>query len=86
MIRIIAVDDEHLMLERMRRCVREAEPDAQLILFSSSKEALEYAGAHTIDVCFLDISMPVLDGVTLAKRIKLIQPRVNIIFTTGYSE
>lgn len=86
MIRIIAVDDEHLMLERMRRCVREAEPDAQLILFSSSKEALEYAGAHTVDVCFLDISMPVLDGVTLAKRIKLIQPRVNIIFTTGYSE
>lgn len=83
---IIAVDDERLMLERMRRCVTDAEPKAELFLFSSSTEALEFAQTHSIDVCFLDISMPVMDGVTLAKHIKLIQPRVNIIFTTGFSE
>lgn len=83
---IIAVDDERLMLERMRRCITEAEPEAELFLFSSSVEALEFAESHSIDVCFLDISMAAMDGVTLAKRIKLIQPRVNIIFTTGYAE
>lgn len=30
--------------------------------------------------------MPSIDGVTLAKKIKLLQPRANIIFATGYAE
>ena len=85
-MRIITVDDEPLMLKKLQRCIEEAEPEAQLFAFSSSREALAFAEQSKIDVCFLDIHMPGMDGVTLAKRIKLLQPRVNIIFTTGYAE
>lgn len=83
---IVAVDDEVLMLEKMKRVIEEAEPESKLYVFERSKEVLEFAKNHKVDVFFLDVSMPVMDGVTLAKKIKLIQPRANIIFSTGYSE
>lgn len=83
---IVAVDDEVLMLEKMKRVIEEAEPESKLYMFEKSKEVLAFARNHKVDVFFLDVSMPVMDGVTLAKKIKLIQPRANIIFATGYSE
>ena len=83
---IVAVDEEVLMLEKMKRVIEEAEPESKLHVFERSKEVLEFAKTHKVDVFFLDVSMPGMDGVTLAKKIKLIQPRANIIFSTGYSE
>ena len=83
---IVAVDDEPLMLERLRRCISEAEPDSQLSTFDRPKDALAFAQSHKVDVFFLDVCMSGMDGVTLAKKIKLIQPRANIIFATGYSD
>ena len=85
-MRIIAVDDEPLMLQKLRRCIEEAEPESELYTFGTSAEALAFVRGHTVDVCFLDIHMSGMDGVTLAKEIKLIQPKVNIIFATGYAE
>jgi len=85
-MQIVAVDDEPLMLEKIKRCIEEAEPDSQLFTFDSPAEALSFAENHLVDVFFLDICMPGMDGVTLAKKIKLVQPKVNIIFATGYAE
>lgn len=85
-MRIVAVDDEPLMLEKIKRSIQEAEPDSQLYTFENPKDVLSFAKTHKVDVFFLDVHMSGMDGVTLAKNIKLIQPRVNIIFSTGYSE
>jgi len=38
-----------------------------------------------MDVAFLDIHMPGRDGVELARELKTINPRINIIFATGFS-
>lgn len=85
-MRIIAVDDEPLMLDKIEKCIKRAEPGCQLFTFLNPRDSLVLAGKQTVDVFFLDIRMSGMDGVTLAKKIKLIQPRTNIIFTTGYSE
>lgn len=39
-----------------------------------------------VDVAFLDVEMPGMDGITLAKKITGRYPLCNIIFLTGYSE
>jgi two-component system, cell cycle sensor histidine kinase and response regulator CckA len=55
---------------------------------SNAKEALEMAASFDgkIDLLFTDMVMPGLNGRDLAKRVQEIQPDVQIIFTSGYTE
>lgn len=85
-MRIIAVDDEALMLERLCRCIREAAPQAELISFNKASDCLACVKEQRADVIFLDIHMRGMDGMELARQLKLLRPQINIIFTTGYSE
>ncbi len=85
-MKIVAADDEPLMLENLIFCINKAEPKAEVVGFLKSGEIIEYAKANSVDVFFLDIKMGGKSGVDLAKEIKLNQPRTNIIFATGYSE
>ena len=39
-----------------------------------------------VDIAFLDIDMPVINGMMLAKKLKTVNPKVNIIFVTAYNE
>ena len=38
------------------------------------------------DIAFLDINMRGMTGVELAKKLKDLCPKINIIFVTGYEE
>ncbi|MBE6827257.1 MAG: response regulator [Ruminococcaceae bacterium] len=84
---VIAVDDERLVLEDMEDiCVKFNEVDS-FKAFSNPADALEYVavGGDT-DVAFLDIEMPVMSGLELAKRLTRIRPEIKIIFVTGFKE
>lgn len=83
---IIAVDDEPLALGLLVRSIREACPSAQISEFQSGKNVLQFLETNRCDVAFLDIHMRGIDGLTLAKKIKELNPRCNLIFVTGYSE
>ena len=84
-MRIILVDDESLQLIRLDNAVRK--------IFDESNEILVYTNPVTawkenedkiVDIAFLDIEMPIINGVQLAKRLKKVNPLVNIIFVTAY--
>ena len=81
---IMAVDDEKLALEGLLKSIREAEPSAETVGFRKPSEAMEFFKEHTCDVVFLDIQMRGVNGVNLAKEMKLLRPEVNVIFATGY--
>lgn len=83
---IIAVDDEPLALGLLVRSIREACADAQISQFQSGQSALEFLETNRCEVAFLDIHMRGINGLTLAKRIKELNPQCNLIFVTGYSE
>ncbi len=82
----LAVDDEPLLLNELVEALKGAEPEAEIAAFQKSHAALDYAKEHRIDVAFLDINMRGIDGISLAKHLKVFHPNVNIIFCTGYSE
>ena len=83
----IAVDDEPLALGLVSSFIEQT-PFLKLIgKFSSAVEALKAIHAQKIDVLFLDIQMPDLNGIELARVLdnsKSNKPR--IIFTTAYNQ
>lgn len=83
---IFVVDDEANALEYLVDKIQKVEPDAEICQFNDSMAVLEAAKTKTFDVIFMDIEMPKLKGVDLAKKLKKLNPKCNIVFVTGYSE
>lgn len=86
-INCIAVDDEPLALGLVSSFIEQT-PFLNLVgKFSSAVEALKAIHQQKIDVIFLDIQMPDLNGIELARVLdnsKTNKPR--IIFTTAYNQ
>lgn len=87
-MRIFAVDDEKTALNILTRAIQDAVPDAELTTFQTVSDVLLRLndGYETPDVAFLDIEMPGMTGIELARLIKMSAPHVNIIFVTGFSQ
>ncbi|MGN1372827.1 MAG: LytR/AlgR family response regulator transcription factor [Candidatus Coproplasma sp.] len=83
-MRILAVDDERLALEALTEAIRSVCPQAELKGVRYAEDAIEYAKESVCDVAFLDIEMAGINGVTLALRLKELNPVINVIFVTGY--
>lgn len=85
-MRIVAADDEEMMLEDLVSYIKEAAPNAEVHGFSRPKGVLEFVEKTPCDIAFLDIEMGSMNGIELAKKIKKLLPKINIIFVTGYEQ
>ena len=83
---IIAVDDEKLALEGVMTAINKAKPDAKVQGFRHGMDAVKHVENNSCDVAFLDIEMREINGIELAKKLKVTNPAINIVFVTGYSE
>ena len=66
--------------------IQKARPEAEVIGFEEPGDLIDEAKENGCDIAFLDIHMSEMDGVEAAKRLKQINPKMNIIFVTGFSE
>lgn len=79
---LLAEDDENLgMLLTEYLQARNFEAD----LFGDGEKAFRSFEKNHYDICILDIMMPVKDGFTLAKEIRMINSDIPIIFLTAKS-
>jgi len=83
---IYAVDDEKLALEMLIESINEVTSNATIKGFRKPKELLAESIKVTPDIVFLDVEMPGMNGVDLAKELQALKKNINIIFVTGYSE
>ena len=83
-MRILLVDDEELQLLRLVNTLKSVLKDEELLSFSNPDKALEEAKKNRIDLAFLDIEMPHMNGIQLAKKLKAIHPQTKVIFVTAY--
>ncbi len=81
----LAVDDERMGLALLKHEIMQVVKDQEITCFQDPEEAYAYAKEHTIDVAFLDIEMTKLNGIELGKRLKELNPQVNLIYVTAYS-
>ena len=85
-MRVLAVDDKAMPRKVLVRAIEEAAPEAEVAACANASEVLALADLPTYDVAFVDVNMPGKNGIELAQELKRINPRINIIFATGYDE
>ena len=85
-MKTIMVDDEIWMLQAF---IDECASLSQIELvgkFTNPLEALAFSKENRVDLAFLDITMPQMDGLTLCDRLREIHPDIIVIFVSAYEE
>ncbi len=83
MINAIAIDDEPLALKVISSHCEKTDFVNLQKTFTHPTEALKYLRKYPVDLLFVDIQMPSMNGITL---VKAIPQKKMIIFTTAFSE
>jgi two-component system LytT family response regulator len=83
MIRCIAIDDEPLALRQVKNYIERIEKLDLVALCSNAIEAQELLKTEQVDLLFVDINMPDINGIDFVRG--LTDPPL-VIFTTAYSE
>lgn len=83
----IVVDDENPAREELITLIDEGSDDIEIIgEASSGLTALRLIAEKKPDIVFLDIQMPGLDGLELAREITFMEEKPVIVFVTAYDE
>lgn len=87
MLRAIIVDDEELSVKRLSRILSKSSDEIDICrTFLNPLDAYEFVKTNPIDIAFLDISMPEIDGMKLSRCLSEHDDSIEIIFITGYDE
>ena len=83
-VRALIADDEMHLAEHLRARLRHAWPELEILpLAANGVEALRAIGEEEPEIAFLDIRMPGLTGIELAKRI---DTRTHMVFVTAFDQ
>ncbi len=85
-ISILIVDDEELARERIKKLLHENDDYRICAEAENGAEALMMVERHQPELVLLDISMPVMDGLEVAKHLSGMDSPPAVIFTTAYGE
>ena len=82
-VRVLIADDHRLFAEALEAILSGDDRIELVGLAGDGEEAVRLAGERHPDVILMDISMPLLDGIAAAKRIKAADDGVSILMLTG---
>ena len=88
-LRLMIVDDEKPARARLRNLLDDLAPTLPtevVIEAGDGIEALERMAGTSVDVALVDIRMPRMDGVELARQLSRLQPAPAVIFVTAYEQ
>jgi len=82
-VNCLIIDDEPLAINVIKNHIKEIDNLNVIDTFNSAIDALNFMKSNTVDLLFLDINMPLLDGLDF---IKSLDKKPMIVITTAYSE
>ena len=85
-MKVVCVDDHSVMLKGTKQSVEQILPEASIVAFANANEALAFVKENGCDILIAEIELSGMDGLTLAKRVKKLNSKVNIIFLTVCDE
>jgi len=81
--RILAVDDEAVVLDSFRRILVLEGYNVDTV--ETGQEALGLVQRNTYDFVFTDLKMPTMSGVEVVKGVKHLRPDIDVVVITGYA-
>jgi DNA-binding LytR/AlgR family response regulator len=85
-LRVLAVDDERPALEDLARLLQRAPQVSDVVLAASGDEALRRLTAQRFDALFLDVRMPGLDGLELARLLGQFAEPPAVVFVSAHED
>lgn len=85
-MKAIIVEDEFLAREELKYFIKNYSSIEIVAEFEDGIDVLKFIQKNEIDTIFLDINIPSLDGVLLAKNISKFSKKPYIVFITAYKE
>jgi len=86
MIRILLVDDQHIIREGLKTML-ESNPDMQIIgEAENGQQAIAQLSTLKPDVILMDVRMPVMDGVAATQAIAQQHPTAKILILTTFDD
>ena len=82
-VRVLIADDHRLFAEALEAILSGDDRIELVGLAGDGEEAVRLAGERRPDVILMDISMPLMDGIDAAKKIKAADDEVSILMLTG---
>jgi diguanylate cyclase (GGDEF)-like protein/PAS domain S-box-containing protein len=78
----VLIADDHEMVRRGIRSLLETHYDIEVTEACDGREAVEKTVVQKPDLVILDVSMPLLDGLSAARQIRKVAPETAILFLT----
>ncbi len=86
MVKVILVDDERFALDELEFLLKKHQGIEIAATFDDPVTALEEANNIKFDAAFLDIDMPVINGLNVARELIEAYPNIKIIFVTAFDD
>ena len=83
---ILAVDDEPRALADIQRLLETSAAVERVATATSAKEALVYLSGGKYDALFLDVHMPEIEGMALARLLRRFADPPAVVFLTGHPD
>ncbi len=81
---VIYVDDEPIALAKFSALCKQIAGLEEARVFGRADDALAWAKEHPVDLAFLDVEMPGMNGMALAKALHATRRSTRIVFVTAY--
>jgi DNA-binding LytR/AlgR family response regulator len=83
-LRLLAVDDERPALDDLAALLRADPAVAEVVTAGAGAQALQLLASSPFDAVFLDVRMPGLDGVELARVVRAFAAAPALVFVSAY--
>ena len=83
-IRALLIDDSKIFLNGLSAQLQRFWPNMSCVLFDNSREAMSYFKTHEVDLVFLDMRMPDVDGLECFEQMKRLQPDLKCVVLSDH--